>query len=509
METAEPADTLSEQTRMPRSLCAFVLRLAGGDLLASAGVLARVTTEIPGWSRMPQGVLWKQVQGLVGHAARPRSAVHPSVDVDLDFAADDDPDDAFELEIPVAPESPAPGDPSAAPDLERLPFDGDATDLSLPLHAADPSIEPSLEALFPPLPSSSDDLFTQFQLPAAPPAISSAPPAVAAVHDELSGEAFELPPEFSAPPEERGAPEAASDLTLAVLGSDDWRAVLAGVAFDMEALEAVRERAARDAERELADGAPRRVFAGEPDPVQERVDCAECLKAWAFPVGATPGGCPDCGAGWVCHAALGGEVDEAALTYQSAHQDATLAGLRTLNPHFAWHLLAEAQGSVQARLARESGLPASVAGLALDVSAGDEAAAQELLGWLVGRIGAEAAGGAEGLRAAQAALAEIGAEPDPAEVQGRHQAEALLAAGELARHVPGAPHWLCPGCLERWADSDEPLYSCPQCGGPLVHERPLGDPDADADVLEAINARVARHLRETLAPGFDWDQVVG
>ena len=198
-------------------------------------------------------------------------------------------------------------------------------------------------------------------------------------------------------------------------------------------------------------------------------------------------------------------IDEAALTYQPAYNEALVQALRASYPRFGWHLLAEAPGSLLGRLSAQSGLPAPLCNLALDVSAGDETAALELLGWLRGRVSPEGKGPDELLEGAREALGGIGAEPDDAEVEGRHRAEALLAQGELVRHVAGGAHFLCPTCLRRWPG--EAPESCPQCGGPLVRELPLGDDEAQRSMLDALNARVQRHLRTVFAPDFEWGQV--
>ncbi|MBS2028973.1 MAG: hypothetical protein JST54_13815 [Deltaproteobacteria bacterium] len=624
----EPADVLAQATRLPRSLCAFVLRLTGYDQTASRTVLDRVLTEIPSWSRLPQGVLWKQVQTLVAHS--PSAQAHPSEDVDLDVDVDLD-DDAspppiasaadalFDDEV-IDPESPFeaararavtaaeaviaagryelrsneplkdvpaacpaclsvrntfPGEsprscPTCGGPMILTFFAGEEADSSRAVYCEafnartieevrknidagfDPALlgpveeregtleheqeEPTREIQRPKLPelelpgdlnldlptqqvarpSTPEDDFDavlrslgELDKPNEPPADD-----LFAMPLEIPGDPLppipgveELPTSTSLPPPLLALDEVqpANELERAVLEADDWRQPLLGVPFELDALVAVRKRAALDAERELAAGVPRRVKAGEADWERSQGDCPTCLQSWIFPGGARIEGCPTCATTLVRHAALVGEVDEAALSYASAYNEAVLAGLRGQNPRFAWHLLSEAPGSIAGRLSAQSGVAVPLAGLAYDVSSGDESATLELLGWLRGRVTADGKSDAELLEAAQNALAEIGAEPDTNEVNGRHHAERLLQEGQLVMHVPDGEFQVCPSCLKRWPATDGLVGACPQCGGPMIAERPLGD-DADETqraVLAALNARMVKQIRAQLAPDFD------
>ena len=691
----EPADVLAQATRLPRSLCAFVLRLTGYDSTASRTVLDRVLTEIPSWSRLPQGVLWKQVQTLVAHA--PASA-HPSEDVDLDVdvdLGDSDADlpppiasaaDALDDDEVIDPESPVeaararavaaaetvlgsgryelrsneplkdvptacpaclsvrstfPGEsPRACPTcggpMLLTFFAGEEADDARPVYVEafnarvveeirkniDAGFDPSL--LGPPeeregileldtevptkvtdrssldldllgeldtksqsatdlvIPSQSGelDLLGQLDSRSATDLVAPAPlgdldllgeldsksatdlvipsqsgeldllgdleldsksttdviaqpppadddfgdlelrlrevdaPAAPPVDDlfampldggELLPPPSDDPSTLAPPPPLVELEEPANDLERAMLGAEDWRAPLVGMPFELDALMAVRKRASLDAERELAAGVPRKVSAGDALWDREQGDCPSCIQSWIFPAGARIEGCPTCATPLVRHTALGGEVDEAALTYASAYNEALLNGLRGQNPRFAWHLLTEAPGSIAGRLSAQSGAAVPLAGLAYDVSSGDESATLELLGWLRSRVSAEGKDDAELLEAAQNALAEIGAEPDTNEVNGRHHAERLLQEGQLVLHVSEGEAQVCPSCMRRWPVDGAPMDACPQCGGPLLAERPLGDDTDETQraVLQALNARMLKQIHAALAPDFD------
>jgi predicted amidophosphoribosyltransferase len=72
------------------------------------------------------------------------------------------------------------------------------------------------------------------------------------------------------------------------------------------------------------------------------------------------------------------------------------------------------------------------------------------------------------------------------------------------------PHHLCPSCLQRWPTEGAPPESCVQCGSPLVHERDLmSELGLSGSSADALNARMERHVRMVIAPGFEWSQVKG
>lgn len=663
----EPSEELAQATRMPRSLCSFVLRITAGDREASRAVLERVATEIPGWSRLPQGALWQQVSKLAGRApARPSTVaaqvLEPAgddVDLDVDIELVEGGDDARTRAVADANEALAAGRlefRSATPldqltltcpichTLRRYPEDvtpppscptcagalivtraageeagedrdayceafngrvvehirqnldasfdpGDVQEVSPerapePLAVTDPdaalpmgSLEPlpsfeNTEAMSRPsidellgtplnesAPPPVADLFsgevTAPELAASPPAgdeplfpestggdealfpngeaasgadealFGSSEPAPSGSDEALfpsseaspgSDESFfdglEAAPSGSdelllGAPEPDAEAEPESELQRAVLDADDWRSVLAGMPFELEALMAVRRRAGRDAERDLAAEWPKRIQVGSADAFTVRGDCPRCAQSWTSLPDAPLNRCPTCESALAMHTALGGDIDEPALSYQSAYNEAMQAALRAINPAFSWHLVAEAPGSVHARLGRAADVAPAVAAVAYDVSAGDEAATLELLDWLGPKVPRE--GSDEELReAALGALAEIGAEPDEEEVRGRRAAERLLQQGQLARHVEIGPHHACPSCLQRWPTEGAPPGSCPQCGGPLVQERDLmGELGLSTSGADALNARMERHIRSAIAPGFEWSQVKG
>ena len=546
----QPADVLAESSRMPRSLCAFVLKLNGWDLPASARTLERITAEIPGWSRLPQGVLWKQVQTLVGHA-RPSDA-GLSVDVDLSDGVEEgevsgeEPrtNDArlrgvrdamavlakgrLELraprplsEVPCA--CPACLTLSMHPPLEapslcatcggpllRTFSAGEEAGLDVAAYCdffnarVLEHVRAHIDASFELDQLKDPEQATQI----ARPGTSSAASTVQAVPRAALESLFADPVPEDDAGLSLGAIQPDNELERAVLEAEDWRFPIAAVPFELDALLAVRKRAALDAERDLIARSPRRLSAGEPEAGPLRFDCPGCMQTWSSEANAPLSACPECGSGLVMHAWLGGEVDEATLAYAAAYGEAVLVGIRASCPGFGWHLLFEAPRSAHARLGGEVGLPVEVVALAWDVSAGDEHATRELLGWLAQRLGEHAAEGEVLIELAGAVLDEIGAEADPLEVEGRRRAEEHLRRAELVRHAPDAGA-VCPACLKRWPAEDDPAESCILCGGPLIHEQPLGDQTDDGEraVLAALNARMDRQIRATLAPGFERAQV--
>lgn len=542
-EELEPSEVLSRETRMPRSLCAFALKLSGYQSAAARTLLDRVAAEIPGWSGMPQGVLFKQVQALSGYQPpRPATASVPAFVPPKAASAVEDDDVAIDVDLHLeeSPEEHARGRGirDAAEVLARGVLEYRAVGKLEHVPAACPACQtlrllPISEAPVRNCPTCGNPFVLTFTVglaagseelayceafngrvnehirenidagfdPAAltplalsreegEPAEAGEPSAPAASTDAAGAEAL-------------GDPAEPSDLLSAVLGAEDWRAPLAGVPFELEALEAVHARAEADVARELSAGIARHIVIGEAD-ADLLTDCPRCLQSWRADDLNPDVVCPACTGPLLRHDALGDEVDEPALAYQSAYNTALLAAVRAEHPAFAFHLLHEAHGSLLRRLARQSGLPEPVCELALQVSAGDDAQASELLGWLKQRLDPDGAELPPTVDAARAALAEIGAEPDEHEVSGRQVAEAMIQQGHLGHQASGEPHALCPQCLRRWP-GQPPTEPCPTCGGPLIDERDFGLGDDAA--RDAFNARMERQIRAGLAAGFSWDQV--
>jgi hypothetical protein len=551
-EELEPADALARDTRMPRSLCAFALKLSGYESVAARALLDRVLVELPAWPTLPQGVLFKQVQALSGYQpVRPPTASVPAFvpppaahgdddDIDIELHEETPEDHARSRGIRDAAEVLARGAleyravgrleqvPAACPACQTLrllptsesptrscPTCGGPMVLSFTVGLAAGSEELAYCEAFNArvnehIRENIDASFDAAMLtPLAGPDREPEPePTLAEPAAPLTPEATEL--ELIRPgqgpstlPHLAAVAQGEGGLLAEVLAAEDWRTPLAGVPFELEALKAVHARAEADVQHELAAGIARHICAGEPD-ADLFTDCPRCLQSWRADDLTPDLLCPTCQGPLLRHDALEGELDEAGLAYQSAYNDAVRTAVRVEQPHFAFHLLHEAPGSILRRLARTSGMPEPVCDLAMQVSAGDDAQSAELLGWLKQRLSAEGLEQPPTVEAAQAALAEIGAEPDEAELSGRQAAEAMIQQGQLGHHASGEPCALCPVCLQRFPGT-EASSPCPSCAGPLIDERDFGLSSEGA--RDAFNARMERQLRSSLAPSFSWDQV--